>query len=85
MDVRIFYTAVVQVVLLYRSESWIISPQIGKVLYSIHHQEIWRLMGHIPNMKGYETCKYLPLGPEMAEANIQKIENYATRLQKTVA
>ena len=52
-----FYTAVVQVLLLYKSESWFMSPQIGKVLVSIRHQEIQRLMGHIPNMNGYETWK----------------------------
>ena len=85
MDVGIFNTEVVQVVLLYGSESWVVSPQIGKVLGSIHHQDIWRLMGHIPNTNGYETWRYLPLGPEVAEANIKKIENYSTRLQKTVA
>ena len=68
-----FYTMVVQVVLLYKSESWVMSPQIGKVLGSIHHQEIQRLTGKIPNMNGYETWKYLPLGPEMAEANMQMI------------
>ena len=80
-----FYTMVVQVVLLYKSESWVMSPQIGKVLGSIHHREIRRLTGQIPHMNGYGMWTYLPLGTEMAEANLQKIENYATRLQKTVA
>ena len=41
----IFYISVVQVVLLYRSESWVVSPQIGKALGIIHHWEIRRITG----------------------------------------
>ena len=41
----IFYISVVQVVLLYRSESWVVSPQIGKALGRIHHWEIQRITG----------------------------------------
>ena len=36
----VFNTAVVQVVFLYRLESWVISPRIGKALGSIHNLEI---------------------------------------------
>ena len=53
VEVGIFYIAVVQVVLLYGLESWVMSPQIGKVLGSIHHQDIWQITGKIPNMNGY--------------------------------
>ena len=81
----IIYTAVVQMVLLYGSESWVMSPRIGKAMGIIHHREIRRLTGQMPHLNRYGTWTYLPLGPETAEENLQKIENYATRLQKTVA
>ena len=40
-----FYVEFVQVVLLYRSEIWVISPRIGKMLGGFHHQVECRLMG----------------------------------------
>ena len=42
---RMFYTAVVQVILLYGSETWIISLLVGKMLGSFHHRVIRRLTG----------------------------------------
>ena len=36
----IFYTTVFQVVLLYRSETWVVSPRIGKTMVVFHRQVI---------------------------------------------
>ena len=57
-------------VLLYGSESWVMSPQIGKALGIIHHRDIRWLTGWIPYLNGYGTWTYLPIGPAMAEANL---------------
>ena len=38
-----FYVAVVQVVLLYRSEKWVTSPRIGRNLGVFHHRVSFRL------------------------------------------
>ena len=43
-DIGDFYTALVQAVLLCRSESWVMSLQIGKVLGGFRHQLIQRLL-----------------------------------------
>ena len=39
------YLAVVQSVMLYRSETWFMTPQIGRVLGGIHHRVARRLTG----------------------------------------
>ena len=43
-----FYTAVVQEILLYGLEAWVMSPRIGKALGGFHHWLIRRLMGRTP-------------------------------------
>ena len=50
-DMRIsgmFYTVVVQLVLLYGVELWFMSPYIGKAMGDFHHWVIRRLVGWIP-------------------------------------
>ena len=39
------HVAVVQTVLLYRSETWVMTPQIGRVLGGFHHRMAHRMMG----------------------------------------
>ena len=39
-----FYTTVVQAVIIYGSELWVLSPQIGKTLGGFYHWVIRRLM-----------------------------------------
>ena len=43
-----FYTVVVQLVLLYGVELWFMSPYIGKAMGDFHHWVIRRLVGWIP-------------------------------------
>ena len=43
-----FYIAVVQSVLLYGLETWLVSLMIGKTMGGFQHQVIQRLMGRIP-------------------------------------
>ena len=42
------YLAVVQSVLLYRSKTWVMTPQIGRVLGVFHHWVVRRLTGRQP-------------------------------------
>ena len=39
-NARILYTTVFQVVLLYRPETWVVSPRIGKTMVVFHYQVI---------------------------------------------
>ena len=41
----LFYVAVVQVVLMYGSETWVMSPRIGRTLCGFHNRAVCRLTG----------------------------------------
>ena len=79
-----FYATVVQAILLYGLETWIMSPWIGKALGGFHHRVVWRLTGWMPQRNFDGTWTYLPLGEEMAEVGVQEVETYATHRQNTV-
>ena len=79
------YTAVVQVVLLYRSESWVMSLRICKALGGFHRQIIQQLTGRMPYWGGGGKWFYPPPGEAMAEAGLQDIETYVARHQNTGA
>ena len=76
---RIFYTTLVQVVLLYRSESWVMSTRIGKTLGGFQH----RLKGRITQRNGDGTWTYPPLEEAMVEEGMQEVETYIDRHQNT--
>ena len=42
------YVAVVQVVIIYRSETWVMTPRIRRVMGGLHHRVIHRLTGRQP-------------------------------------
>ena len=50
-----FYTGAIQVVLLYRSESWFMYPKIVNTLGGFHHRVIRQLTGHMPQRNGDGT------------------------------
>ena len=57
-DARTFgmlYIAAVQAVLLYRSETWITYPRIGRELGGFHNQVVWIIMGWMPQRNIYGT------------------------------
>ena len=46
-----FFKAMVQAVLLFRSETWVVTHHMGKSLGSFHAQVARRLMGRLPQRK----------------------------------
>ena len=80
-----FYTEVVQAVILCGSELWVMYPQIGKALVSFHHWVIWRLTRQIPHQNGDRTWTSPPLWEAMAEVGPKEIVIYVTRCQNTDA
>ena len=71
----IFYTMVVHTILLYRLETWVMYPRIGKILGGFHHRVVRRLKGqiHYQNLDGKLT--HPPLGEAMEEIFLQEMEN----------
>ena len=79
------YLAVVQLVQLYGSETWVMTPYIGRVLGGFHHRLAHRLTGRQPWRGRDGVWIYPPLEDAMAEAGLQEVDTYVSRCQNTVA
>ena len=65
------YLAVVQVVLLYWSETWVLTPRMQRVLDVFHNRVAHRLMGRKLRKGRDGGLVYLLLEDAMAEARFQ--------------
>jgi hypothetical protein len=81
-----FYTANVQSVLRYGSETWVLSPKLLSKLEGFHTHIARRLTGRTPvyNRREYEW-QYLPLGNALEEASLFPIDEYITRRRNKIA
>ena len=79
-----FYTSVVQAVLLFGPEFCFMSLRIEKALGGFHRWVIQWLAGWMPHQGGDGTWIHPHLGEAMVEAGLQDIETYATHRQNTV-
>ena len=61
-----FYVAVVQEVLLFGSETWVLKPQLDKALEGFHHQVVLWMAGMGPKRQQYGTWLYTPIGLALA-------------------
>ena len=73
------YLAVVQSVLLYGSETWILNPRMQMVLGGFHQRVARRMMGQQPQKGRYGGWIYHPLEDVMAESGLQEVEIYVSR------
>ena len=78
------YLAVVQSVLIYGSETWVMTPHIGRCLGRFHHWVAHRLTWRKPRRGQEIVWVYTPLEDAMAEARLQEVKTYVSRLQNTV-
>ena len=79
------YLAVVQSVLLYGSETWVLTPHMQRVLCRFQHKVSHRLTGQQPRKGRDGGWVYLPLEEAMAEAGLQEVDTYISRHQNTMA
>ena len=67
--------------ILYRYETWVMTPHIGRVLGGFHHRLACSLPGGKPQI-GREAVWTCPLLEDaMAEAVLQEVETYISRRQ----
>ena len=72
-----FYKAVVQSVLLYGSESWVVTPAVLKVLNSFHHRMARRLSGKQPRYLPRENrWEYPPIEEALEVAGLYTMDHY---------
>jgi hypothetical protein len=81
-----FYKAVVQSVLLYGSETWVMSPKMLSKLEGYHKESSCRLTGRTPVYHRWkDEWQYLPLGNALEEAGLFPIDEYITRRRNRIA
>ena len=78
------YVAVVQAVLMYGSEKWVMKLCIGRVLSGFHHRVAFSMTGRQPRRERYGRWVYALLVEAMEEAVLHEVETYIYLLQNTV-
>ena len=76
---------VVQSVLLYGSETWLLTPRMQRVLGGFDHRVVRMLTGRQPCKGRDRGWFYAPLEDAVAEAGLQEVETYFSCRQNTVA
>ena len=79
-----FYKAVVQTVLLYGLESWVITPAILKLLEGFHHRVARRLSNMGPRLVE-EEWHYPPIEEALEASGLYTMLEYIERRQNTIA
>ena len=70
----ILYKAVVQLVLLYESESWVVTGEMIKILESFHHQVARRITGMAAQRTIDGEWDWPPVSEELKTAGIFPIK-----------
>ena len=85
MGIRLLFKAVVQVVLLFGSETWVVTPRMVKDLGGFQDQVANRLTGRLPRRTPDSKWIYTLAETSREEAVLLTMEGYIRRLQNTVA
>ena len=81
-----FYKAVVQSVLLYGCETWVITPQVLRVLEGFHHRVARRLSGRRPYyLPAEDRWVYPPIEEALEVANLFPMKHYIDARQNRLA
>ena len=71
--------------MMYVSETWVVTPRIGRFGGGFHHRVARRLTGRKPHIGRDGVWLYPPLEDMMAEAGMQEVDTYVYRRHNTVA
>ena len=82
----VFYKAVVQSVLLYGCETWVVTPAVLKALSGFHHKVARRLSGCLPRyLPREDRWSYPPVEEALAKAGMYTLAHYISVRQNTLA
>ena len=73
-----------QIVLMYSSESWVVTEAMLKILEGFHHQEDRWIAGMTAKCMAYGTWEYPPVVEALEEAGLYPIQEYIWRLKATI-
>ena len=79
------YKAAVQANLLFGSETWVMTPRIGRILGGFYHRLDHCLAGMNPRNGTAGRWEYPPLEAEMAAAGLEEVDAYVLRRQYSIA
>ena len=79
-----FFKTVVQQFLLFRAETWVLTPWIYLVLDSFMHRAARRITGRQPRREWDGKWYYTFMREAMREAGLEEIQKSITRRQNTV-
>ena len=80
-----FFKAVIQAVLLFGEETWVVTPQMGTALGGVQTQVVRLLTGQLPWRARNRTWKYTSEAAAMEAEVFMTIEEYVRRRHYTVA
>ena len=80
-----FFKAVVQAVLIFGSETWVMTPRMGHALGSFQNVFAWQITGRQPRRREGEGWIYPPLAAAMKETGWEEIGVYIRNRLNTVA
>ena len=83
--VGMFYVAVVQAVIIFESETWVLTPRLEKALEGFHHRVVRRMRGMVPKCQRDGTWVYTPIGAVLAMVRVEDIGVYIDRLHNNVS
>ena len=78
-----FFKYVVQVVLLFGSDTWVVTPCVGRVLGGLQYQVGRHLTGRLPRQKTDGKWEYILAATAREEAGFQTMEEYIWRRHNT--
>ena len=85
MIAGLFLKAAIQAIMLFGSETWVVTPCMSKALEGFQTQLARRLMGQIPQRTIYGMWRYTSMAVAREAAGFLKMEEYVRRRQNTVA
>ena len=80
-----FFKTVVQLVLLFGTETWVVTPCMVRVLEGFQEQVVRRLTGRLPRRQSGGKCYYTSVEMAREEAVFEKMEDYIRQSQNTVS
>ena len=79
-----FFKVVIQVVLIFGSDTWVVTPCMGKALGGVQTQVMRRLTGKIPLRTTDGKCRYASAAAARVAAGFLTMEEYVRRRHNTV-
>ena len=82
---RFFFKAVIQAVLIFREETWVVTPLTGKALGGFQTHVARRMMGQLPRRTTERKWRYTSAAAARKAAGFLTMEEYFRQCQNTAA